>query len=97
MRTSVLAKIPSFTSRIHRPLDANDLVLLHLKDPAVTETRGTKWNWADAEKRLKHAFNKGGLPAWGVAAMREAEEEERALKVPKGHEQVGLEDRDGGT
>jgi hypothetical protein len=59
--------------------------MLHLKDRSgteATETRETKHS--DAEKRLKHAFDKGGLPAWGVAAMKEVEEEERTLKVPKG-------------
>ena len=78
VRDVIRAKIPSLASRMYRPIDANDPVLPHLQP--TSESMDTEWNFADAERRIKEAWEKGGLVAWGIAAMREAEEEDRVKR-----------------
>ncbi|KAF9456428.1 hypothetical protein BDZ94DRAFT_1315165 [Collybia nuda] len=70
MRLAVWRRLPSLTSKIHRPPDSDEdggSVIDSEPDPT--------WNWPDAEKRLQVAYEQGGLPAWLQAAMKEMEAE----------------------
>ncbi|KAJ3994705.1 hypothetical protein F5050DRAFT_429562 [Lentinula boryana] len=69
MRRIVLTRMPILSARIHRALDNGD------GDDGPEDP--TNWNWEDAEKRLKDAFEKDGLMAWAEVALKEIQAEER--------------------
>ncbi|KAJ3712556.1 hypothetical protein DFJ43DRAFT_56147 [Lentinula guzmanii] len=69
MRRIVLTRMPILSARIHRALNNGD------DDDGPEDT--TNWNWEDAEKRLKDAFEKDGLMAWAEVALKEIQAEER--------------------
>ncbi|KAJ3982095.1 hypothetical protein F5890DRAFT_423051 [Lentinula detonsa] len=69
MRRIVVTRMPILSARIHRALNNGD------DDDGPEDT--IDWNWEDAEKRLKDAFEKDGLMAWAEVALKEIQAEER--------------------
>ncbi|KAI0777813.1 hypothetical protein BD413DRAFT_519828 [Trametes elegans] len=94
MRVAVLNRLPALSARIHRPPapDEGDLATLSesLSDPTTTSlslshTDAEDWNWPEAERRLKEAFEKDGFTGWAAAALRELEAEGRLERSKRGH------------
>ncbi|ESK88539.1 hypothetical protein Moror_3177 [Moniliophthora roreri MCA 2997] len=70
MHQLILTRMPILSSRIHRSLE---------DDPRNDETLKSDvddWNWDDAEKRLKNAFEQKGLAGWAEVALDEIRAEE---------------------
>lgn len=84
MRSAILAKIPGLSARLHRPPDTSYAYIVD-----TSESRELEWSWPDAEKRLKGAFERGGLSGWAVAAIREVEAEARAERAKRETNTVG--------
>ncbi|KAG5639818.1 hypothetical protein DXG03_003332 [Asterophora parasitica] len=80
MRMLIWRGLPSLTSQIHRPLEAEDEGDLV---PSSVQPDPT-WNWEEAEKRMQAAYAKGGFGDWVQVAMREVEDE---LKVERARRQ----------
>jgi len=82
MRSAVLTRLPRLSARIHRPSETGD----NPSDivPILPSSSSEPWTWTDAEERLKKAFDEGGLPAWGEAAIAEVEAEGHAERLKRG-------------
>ncbi|KAF9268843.1 hypothetical protein L218DRAFT_534556 [Marasmius fiardii PR-910] len=68
MRQFIITQMPKMSSRIHRSHLDEDVDARPLIDP--------EWNWEEAERRLKDAFDKKGISGWAEAAVQELEMEE---------------------
>ncbi|KAM6492788.1 hypothetical protein JOM56_012512 [Amanita muscaria] len=73
-RKAVQAYLPSLVSSIHRPQvdDEHDVAVR-----ALASVGAEQWNAEHSEKRLKLAYEKGGLDLWSRAASVEMEQELR--------------------
>lgn len=79
---------PSLTSRIRRASEGD-------------ETRGDPpfggmedWKWAEAEERLRIAYEKGGFPLWSQTALHEVEVEARLDRIKREKEFETKQDPD---
>ncbi|EEB99147.1 hypothetical protein MPER_01228, partial [Moniliophthora perniciosa FA553] len=72
MRQLILTHMPILSSRIHGSLEDDP----HNDEKSKSDADG--WNWDDAEKRLKNAFEQKGLAGWAEAAVDEIRAEEHA-------------------
>lgn len=85
MRYLVVAKMPMFSERLHRPLEPADHGLVGasegLDDSVSLEptfsvaSEHEPWTRAASEQRLGEAFDKGGLSGWFSQLMHELEKE----------------------
>ncbi|KAJ3559495.1 hypothetical protein NM688_g298 [Phlebia brevispora] len=84
MRLAVLTYMPRLSARIHRPAEEQDGVP-EAQSNTQDKIDPATWTWADAEKRLKHAFEKDGFSGWAEAAAREMEAEGKIERLKRGH------------
>jgi len=83
MHTLLSTSVPSLSSAIHRPPETvND----HTGSHDVTSSDVQDWRWEDAEKRLKLAYEQGGIALWAQTALRELEIEVRKERVQRSRE-----------
>ncbi|KAJ3930274.1 MAG: hypothetical protein NXY57DRAFT_1012764 [Lentinula lateritia] len=74
MRRIVLTRMPMLSARIHRVLDdGGDDNLIN----------STDWNWEDAERRLRDAYEKDGIVAWAEATLKELRAEEHSERLKR--------------
>lgn len=86
MRLQLLAVVPSLSSAIYRlPQTEEERQEAH----SITSFSSAqeRWSWEDAEKRLKRAYEEGGISLWGQIASRELETEAR-LEREKRNEEI---------
>ncbi|KAG2088657.1 uncharacterized protein F5147DRAFT_587551 [Suillus discolor] len=88
MRHAVLTKLPVLSYQIYRPAethqdDGNDSALT---ENPVSEL--VRWNWQEAEDRLREAFDKGGFNSWASAALVEVEAEATVERARRGFTQA---------
>jgi len=74
MRQIILARMPILSSRIHRMVEGEN-------DDSIMDP--SDWNWEDAERRMKDAYDKEGILAWGEVAIKELQAEERAGRLKR--------------
>jgi len=76
MRLLLLGVVPSLSSAIYRPPQTEEeRQEAHSFAPSSVQEN---WRWEDAEKRLKRAYEEGGISLWGQMALRELEAEARS-------------------
>jgi len=87
MRYLLWASVPSLASRIHRPPETeeerhqiHDFAPFGIEGGSSTDE---EWTWEKAERRLKQAYEEGGLPLWSQAALREVEAEARIERIKR--------------
>lgn len=80
MHTLMSTSVPSLSSAIHRPPETIDE---HTGSHNVTSSNVQDWRWEDAEKRLKLAYEQGGITLWAQTALRELEIEARKERVQR--------------
>lgn len=86
MRVIVREKLPTLSSKLHRPtVDADHTATLWNSPtsaggkPHLSASDDTaEWTWPDAEKRLSAAYESSGFSGWAQAAMEELEAEGRS-------------------
>lgn len=84
MRLLFHSLVPSLSSAIYRPPQTEEeLQEVRLFAPLSVQEN---WSWEDAEKRLKHAYEKGGISLWGLTALREMETEARLERDKRNQE-----------
>ncbi|KAH7868628.1 uncharacterized protein C8R40DRAFT_1163906 [Lentinula edodes] len=74
MRRIVLTRMPMLSARIHRVLDDGG------DDNTIDST---DWNWEDAERRLRDAYEKDGIVAWAEATLKELRAEEHSERLKR--------------
>ncbi|KAF8654887.1 hypothetical protein AX16_003316 [Volvariella volvacea WC 439] len=70
MRQALWSTFPGLTSVIHRPSETEEE---RISASVIHPAEIGAWKREESEERLRQAFEKGGLPAWGEAAMKEVE------------------------
>jgi hypothetical protein len=84
MRLLLLRTVPSLSSAINRPPQTEDeRQEAHSIAPFGVHDN---WRWEDAEKRLKRAYEEGGVSVWGQMALRELEAEARLEREKRDEE-----------
>lgn len=74
MRTLLSKSFPSLSSAINRPLPFEEEGSESHHEVAVSALQ-ENWKWEDAEKRLKRAYDEGGVALWAQTALRELDAE----------------------
>ncbi len=92
MRTFLSKSVPSLSFAINRPfsLDEEGPESHH---EVVTSALRENWKWENAEKRLKCAYEEGGVALWAQIALQELDAEVR-LEREKRTLEVKLCDKD---
>ena len=88
MRSIFQTTIPSLRSRLYRPPETDDE--FYGVQAAVSSTIEEEWNWAEAEERLKKAYEEGGITVWAQTALRELEAETRVERSKRNREQEAV-------
>ena len=87
MRYLLWASALSLASRIHRPPETEEerhqiyeFAPFGIEGGSSTDE---EWTWEKVERRLKRAYEEGGLPLWSQATLREVEAEARIESIKR--------------
>lgn len=84
-----MEKIPTLTSRIHRPLESEEDGEARQRVQTLLNDLDSDWNWEDAEKRLRAAYDKDGFLGWAETALKELETEGELERLRREHSLKG--------
>jgi hypothetical protein len=73
MRTFLSNSVPSLSFAINRPLSSDEGPESH--HGVVTSALKEDWDCENAEKRLKRAYDEGGVALWAQIALQELDAE----------------------